>query len=66
MFEGAVVLGAVSALVAAMVNVGIGKYHAIRHESAIKSNGVIVMVRGPAEDLLRARRVLAKNSTFHW
>jgi uncharacterized membrane protein len=60
MFEGAVVVGAVSAVVAAMVNVGIGKEHAIRYESAIKSNGFIVMVRGSQEELARAQGVLAK------
>jgi len=59
-FEGAIVVGAASAVVAAMVNVGIGKDHAIRYESALKSNGFIVMVRGSHEELLRARRVLAK------
>lgn len=56
--EGAVVVGSVSALGAALFNAGISKDHVIHYESAIQADGFLVMAQGPAEELARARGVL--------
>jgi hypothetical protein len=56
--EGAVVVGGVSALGAALFNAGVPKDHVIHHETAVQADGFLVMAHGPAEELVRARAVL--------
>jgi hypothetical protein len=56
--EGAVVVGGVSALGAALFNAGVPKDHVIHYETAVQADGFLVMAHGPAEELLRARAVL--------
>jgi hypothetical protein len=56
--EGAVVVGGVSALVAALFNAGVPKDHAVHYETAVQADGFLVMAHGPAEELERAREVL--------
>ena len=56
--EGAVVLGGLSALGAALYSTGIPKDSVIAYETALKSDSFLVMARGPTEEVLRARGVL--------
>jgi hypothetical protein len=56
--EGAVVVGGVSALSAALYSIGIPKDSAIAYESAVKADGFLVMAHGSADEVDRARKVL--------
>jgi hypothetical protein len=56
--EGAVVVGGVSALGAALMQIGIPKEQVIKYETAIKVDKYILLVHGSAEDAEKARRVL--------
>jgi hypothetical protein len=56
--EGAVVVGGVSALGAALYSIGIPKDSAIAYESAVKADGFLVMAHGSAEEVGRAKKVL--------
>lgn len=56
--EGAVVVGGVSALGAALYSIGIPKDSAIAYESAVKADGFLVMAHGSAEEVERAKKVL--------
>ena len=57
--EGAVVVGGVSALSAALYSIGIPKDSVIAYEGALKSDRFLVMAHGPVEEVARARTVLA-------
>ena len=57
--EGAVLVGGVSALGAALSQVGVPKDQVIKYETALKVDKYILLVHGNAEDLTRARTVLA-------
>ena len=59
--EGAVVVGGVSALGAALYSIGIPKDTALQYENAIKADGFLILVQGSAEETERARAIL-KNS----
>jgi len=56
--EGAVVVGALSALGAALFNYGVPKDSVIKYEAAVKADGFLVVGHGPAEEMARARAVL--------
>jgi hypothetical protein len=56
--EGAVVVGGLSALGAALYSIGIPKDSAIAYESAVKADGFLVMAHGSADEVERARKVL--------
>jgi hypothetical protein len=56
--EGAVVVGSLSALGAALFESGVSKDHVVHYESAIRADGFLVMAHGPADELERAREVL--------
>jgi hypothetical protein len=56
--EGAVVVGGLSALGAALVGSGIPKDSVIAYETAIKADGFLVTVHGPAEEMARAKAIL--------
>jgi len=49
--EGAVVVGGLSALGAALYSVGIPKDSVLRYETAIKSDGFLVMAHGTADEI---------------
>ena len=53
--ESAAVVGGLSALGAALYSSGIPKDSIIAYESAIKADGFLVTVHGPAEELDRAK-----------
>ena len=56
--EGAIVVGGLSALGAALYSIGIPKDSVIAYEGALKSDSFLVMAHGPAEEVERARALL--------
>jgi len=57
--EGAVVVGGLSALGAALIQLGVPKDQVIKYETALKVDKYILMVHGSSEDAAKARAVLA-------
>ncbi len=57
--EGAVVVGGVSALCAALVSLGLPHDQAIKYEADVAVDRFLVIVHGSPEDVVRARRILA-------
>ncbi len=55
--ENAIVVGGVAALAAALYSIGVPKDSVIQYESDIKADSFLVMVRGPAEDIARAKAI---------
>lgn len=56
--EGAVVVGGLSALGAALYSSGIPKDSVIAYETAIKTDAFLVTAHGPAEEMTRAKSIL--------
>jgi hypothetical protein len=56
--EGAVVVGGLSALGAALYGSGIPKDSVIAYETAIKADSFLVTAHGPAEEMARAKAIL--------
>lgn len=56
--EGAVIVGGVSALGAALTQIGIPKDQVLKYETALKADKYVLMVHGSAEDNARAHAVL--------
>lgn len=56
--EGAVVVGGLSALGAALYGSGIPKDSVLAYESAIKADSFLVTAHGPAEEMQRAKTIL--------
>lgn len=56
--EGAVVVGGVSALAAALISIGIPKNTVLQYENAIKADGFLILVQGAVEEVERARAIL--------
>ena len=59
--EGAAVVGGVSAIGAALVSLGVSKDRAIKYEGEIQADRFVVIVHGTAQDIERARGVLASS-----
>ena len=59
--EGAIVLGGLSALGAALYSSGIPKDSIVAYETAVKADSFLVTAHGPAAEMTRAREIL---STF--
>jgi hypothetical protein len=57
--EGAVIVGGLSALGAALYSVGIPRDSVVQYEQAVKADGFLVIVHGAVEELTRARALLA-------
>jgi len=57
--EGAVVVGGVSALGAALSEIGIAKSQVIKYESALKVDKYVLLVHGTSEDIAKASSILA-------
>ena len=57
--EGAVVVGGVSVLGAALYSLGIPKDSVIADEEALKTDGFLIVAHGPAEEMVRAKTILA-------
>lgn len=62
--EGAVVVGGVSALGAALLRIGVEKDQVIKYETALKVDRYVLMVHGSAEDKAKAGSVL--NNSKVW
>jgi hypothetical protein len=56
--EGAVVVGGLSALGAALYSIGVRKDSALKYESSIKAGKFLLVARGTAEGAEAARRIL--------
>jgi hypothetical protein len=67
--EGAVVVGALSALGAALFNYGVPKDSVIKYEAVVKSDGFLVVGHGAADEMTRAHAILqdsdAKSLDMH-
>ena len=57
--EGAAIVGGLSALGAALYSVGIQKDSIVAYETAIEADGFLVMAKGSADDLARAKAALS-------
>lgn len=60
--EGAAVVGGTSALFAALTSLGIPKDSVIQYESAVKAGKFLVLAHGTADEVARAKTVLAQAS----
>ena len=56
--EGALVVGGLGALGAALYSIGLPKDSVIQYEEALKSNGFLIVAHGPAEEMARATAIL--------
>ena len=56
--EGAVVVGGLSALGAAIFSLGIPKDSVIQYEQALKADGFLLVAHGPVEEMARAKTIL--------
>jgi hypothetical protein len=56
--EGAVVVGGLSALGAALTQIGVPKDQVIKYETALKADKYVLMVHGTDEEVAKARSVL--------
>jgi hypothetical protein len=57
--EGAIMIGGLSVLGAALYSVGIPKDSVAQYEQAVKADGFLVIVHGALDELKRARAILA-------
>jgi len=57
--QGAVLVGGASALVGALMAIGIPRDSVLRYETALKSDKFLLIVHGDAQDIKRARELLA-------
>jgi Heat induced stress protein YflT domain len=57
--EGAIMVGGLSALGAALYSAGVPRDCVVQYEQAVKADGFLVIVHGAAEELTRARAILA-------
>jgi hypothetical protein len=62
--EGAVVAGSLSALVAAMMQVGVSKEQAIRYETALKVDRYVLLIHGSAAEAAQARALLSHSAVL--
>lgn len=60
--EGAVLVGGLSAIGAALYGIGIPKDSVIRYEEAIKADGFLVVAHGPASEMARAKAIFEANN----
>jgi hypothetical protein len=60
--ESAIVVGGVSALAGALVSMGVPKDSAVKYEAEIKADKFVLVVHGTAEELEKARTILAETS----
>lgn len=60
--EGAVVVGGLSALGAALTQLGLPKDQAIKYETALKVDKYVLMVHGNLDELTKARTVLENSN----
>jgi hypothetical protein len=56
--EGAVVVGGLSAIGAALYGIGVPKDSVLQYEAQIKADGFLVIAHGPADEMERAKDIL--------
>ena len=56
--QGAVVVGGLSAVGAAIFSIGIPEDSVIQYEEALKADGFLVVAHGPVDEMARARAIL--------
>ena len=56
--EGAVVVGGLSALGAALFSIGLPENSVIQYEEALKADGFLIVAHGPAEEMARAKTII--------
>ena len=56
--EGAVVVGGLGALGAALYSIGLPKDSVIDYEETLKANGFLIVAHGPADEMARAKTIL--------
>jgi hypothetical protein len=57
--EGAVVVGGLSAIGAALASIGVPQDSVVRYETALKADGFLVTAHGSSQDVARAKAILA-------
>lgn len=62
--EGAVVVGGMSALGAALSQIGVPKDEVIKYEMALKADKYVLMIHGDQGEVAKARAVLAGNNAW--
>lgn len=62
--EGALVVGGLSALGAALFNIGIPKDEVLRYETELKAGKFMVVYHGPEEEVARARQLLGSGDVY--
>jgi hypothetical protein len=60
--EGAILVGGVSALGAALFSIGIPKDSVIQYEEAVKTDGYLVVAHGSAEEMARSKAILESSN----
>jgi hypothetical protein len=60
--EGAVVVGGLSAIGAALTSIGVPKDSVLQYETAIKADGFLVMAHGTPSEMARAKSILASTN----
>jgi hypothetical protein len=60
--ESAAVVGGISAVTAGLVSLGVSKDSAVKYEAEVKADKFVMVVHGTAEELDRARAILAETS----
>ena len=60
--EGAVVVGGLSALGAALFSIGIPKDSVLQYEQAVKTDGYLVVAHGSADEMDRSKAILESSS----
>jgi hypothetical protein len=60
--ESALVVGGLSALTAGLVSLGIPKDQSIKYEAAVKADKYLLVVHGTADEVERARGILAQTA----
>ena len=63
--ESAAVVGGVSALCVALVSLGVPREQAIRYEADVAADRFLVIVHGSADDVARAREIIATADAAH-
>ncbi len=67
--EGAVVTGSLTALGAGLYSIGIPKHSALRYETEVKNDKLLLVVHGSSEDVARAKDILdrteATSTAYH-
>ena len=62
--EGAAVVGGVSVLGAALVNLGVPKDRAIKYESSLRADKYLLIVHGSADEVEQARQIIERTKAI--